>query len=261
MSTKNTNRFFLLLVIMLTAGFNANAQQAPYSVDQVTSTLPSRVWINITGPTGGTSQAAIAYLSQGTFGLDFGYDATRFLESNTISIYTIAENTPLVIQTRPLFSNLDVVQMGYAAPQAGNYSLSIDHKDGIFNNGQHIYIKDITTGEVTDLNNGALFFTSLSGTFENRFQLMYMNTTMGTEQPVFNSNSVTVAKSAQTITISVDSNLIDAVTIYDINGRKVYSANGINTEEITINDLTASKQILIVEVSTAKGKVNKKIIY
>lgn len=261
MNTKNTSRFFFLLLIMLTAGFKANAQQAPYSVEQVTTTLPSRVWINITGPTGGTSQAAIAYLSQGTFGLDFGYDAMRFIEANTISIYTMAENTPLVIQTRPLFSNFDVVQMGYTAPQAGSFSLSIDHKDGIFNNGQHIYIKDITTGEIADLNNGALFFSSEAGTFDNRFQLMYMNTTMGTEQPQISSNSVTVAKSAQAITISAGSNTINAVNIYDINGRKIYSSNGINTEETIINDLTASKQILIVEVSTAKGKVSKKIVY
>ena len=261
MNTKNTNRFFLLLVMLLTAGFSANAQQAPYSVDQVTTTLPSRVWIDITGPTGGTSQAAIAYLPQGTFGLDFGYDAMRFLEVNTISLYTIAESTPLVIQTRPLFSNFDVVQMGYIAPLAGNYTISMDRKDGIFNNGQHVYVKDNITGVVTDLNQDPVFFSSEAGTFDNRFQVMYINTTMGTDQPVFNSNSVSVAKSAQTINISAGSNTINAVTIYDINGRKIYNANGINNEETSINDLTASKQILIVEVSTAKGKVSKKIVY
>lgn len=260
MNTKNTFRFLTTLVLLV-AGFTATAQQTPYSVQEITSTTPSRVWLNITGPTGGTSQAAIAYLPQGTFGLDFGYDAMRFLENNTIAVYTIAQETPLVVQARPLFSNLDVVQMGYIAPTAGNYTLSIDHKDGVFNTGQHIYIKDNETGTLTDLNEGSLFFTSEAGTFNERFQVVYTDVVMGTEQPALSADSVIVSKSAQTITISAGSTLINNVNIYDINGRKLYSQNGLNATQTSISDLNASKQILIIEISTAKGKASKRIVY
>jgi trimeric autotransporter adhesin len=260
MNTKYTFRFLTTLVLMV-AGLTAKAQQATYSVQEITSTLPSRVWINITGPTGGTSQAAIAYLPQGTFGLDFGYDAMRFMENNTIAVYTIAQETPLVIQARPLFSSRDIVQMGYIAPTAGNYTLSLDHKDGVFNNGQHIFIKDNETGTVTDLNEGALFFTSEAGTFDERFQVVYTDAVMGTAQPSLNADSVIVSKSAQTINITAGTTLINNVNIYDINGRQLYSQNGLNTTQTSISSLNASKQILIVEVSTAKGKASKRIVY
>lgn len=259
MNTKNTFRFLFTLVL-LTSGFSVTAQQAN-SVQEITSTLPSRIWIDITGPTGGTSQAAIAYIPQGTAGLDFGYDAMRYLETNTIAIYTIAQNTPLVIQARPLFSSLDVVQMGYIAPTAGNYTISIDHKDGIFNTGQHVFIRDTETGTFTDLNEGAMFFTSEAGTYDNRFQIVYSDTALSTNQPELKANDVVVYKLGQSINISTGNNLINSVAIYDINGRILCSRNGLNATEISLSELSTSKQILIVEVSTAKGKVSKKIVY
>ena len=55
--------------------------------------------------------------------------------------------------------------------------------------------------------------------------------------------------------------MMNGVTIYDIQGRKVYSRNGINENNTSISDLTAENQVLIIEVSTEKGKVSKRIVY
>lgn len=259
MNTNTTLRLFFALALLL-SGVSAQAQQQ-YSVQEVTTTTPSRMWLNIAGPNSGASQTAIAYIPQGTLGIDFGYDATRFTENNIVSIYSIVNDLHLVIQARPLFSNYDVVQMGYVAPVAGYYTISIDHKDGIFSTGQHIYIKDNLNGTITDLNNGAFSFTSDAGTFNERFEVVYINTTLDTDVVQEQSNAVIVASSPNLITVSAGSTIINNLNIFDVNGRKIYSQTGLNTPQISVDNLTAAKQILIVEVSTAKGTVIKKIVY
>jgi len=64
-------------------------------------------------------------------------------------------------------------------------------------------------------------------------------------------------------TINIASGNVDMtdVTIYDIRGRKLYNQSDINATTVTITNLAAQQQVLIVEITTVAGKVSKKIVY
>lgn len=221
----------------------------------------SRLWINLSSvAAGNASQTAIAYMDNATMGIDFGYDATKFTENNALSVYTLAQQNPLTIQARPVFTNTDVVPMGYNAPQAGTYTIAIDHANGVFQQGQAVYIKDNAEGIIRSLNDNSYSFATEAGTFDNRFELLYTTQALGTDQPL-DANTVAVFKQGSSIHVNAGSALVNGITIYDIRGAKVYSVDNVNNTEAVINNLTAEQQVLIVEVNTTKGKVSKRVIF
>ncbi|MFP9116148.1 hypothetical protein ACLI1A_19615, partial [Flavobacterium sp. RHBU_3] len=66
-------------------------------------------------------------------------------------IYSVSQQTPLAIQARPIFEASDVVPMGFTAPAAGNFTITLDHVDGLFEQGQKIYLRDNQEGIIRDL--------------------------------------------------------------------------------------------------------------
>ncbi|MFP9117637.1 T9SS sorting signal type C domain-containing protein [Flavobacterium sp. RNTU_13] len=251
----------LSAIITLFMSVSAVSQNQAYSAADITSTLPSRVWINITAPNGGVSQAAIAYLPQCTFGMDFGYDATIFAENNTIALYSIQNDAHLAIQARPAFSNIDEVALGYNATIAGSYTISIDHGDGVFAQQQEVYIKDNVTGTVNKLNDSPYFFDTEAGEFNTRFTLQYTNTTMGTAPVTAISSDVTILNANGLINIQAENATINALRIYDINGRTLFTQNSVNAQQTSVSSVAAQKQVLIVQVMTDKGVTSKRIVY
>lgn len=221
----------------------------------------SRYWLNLNNATGNTSQMSVVYMEGGTTGIDFGYDSAKLGEGTALSLYTVAADKKLAIQSRPEFDATDVVNAGYTVPQAGTYTINIDHKDGTFADGQKIYIKDNTEGIIHELNSKAYTFATEAGTFENRFEIIYSNTPLSTDNPVFTAENVVVYKKGTTITADAGTTLINGVTVYDISGRTIYSVSGVNNTTATISNLNIAQQILILEINTVKGKVSKRIIY
>ena len=221
----------------------------------------SRMWINMTAANGMASQTAIAYMNQGTLGMDYGYDGEKFTDANTLAVYSIAESKALAVQARPQFNNTDIVPVGFFAPTAGTYTLSMDHVDGVFANGQTIYLRDNVEGVVRNLSNNSYTFATEAGTFDNRFEVLYTTEALGTNDPTINPDNVVVYKEGTTIQINTGSTIMNGITVYDIRGRRIYSASDINNTQTAITNLTAEQQVLIVEIDTVKGKVSKRIIY
>ena len=224
-------------------------------------TPASRLWINLTDANGGFSQSGVAYLAEGTTGLDYGYDGKQIIETGIPTLYSVVENTPLAIQARPEFTPSDVVPMGYRAHAAGSLTISIDHTDGLFETGQNIYLKDKTMGITRNISGSDYTFTTEAGTFDDRFELVYTNTALGTDNPVITADNVIVYKNGEAISINAGATRIKDVTVFDIRGRKLYGQQNVNNTETVINGLTVQSQVLIVEIATEKGIVSKKIIF
>jgi len=220
----------------------------------------SRVWLNMNG-SGIASQTLIAYIDEGTTGIDYGFDARSFKNENSLAFYSIAENTPLVIQAKSDFINSDVVPMGFFAPLAGTYTVSIDHFEGVFEQGQKVYLKDKMLGTIHDLTLNSYGFTTDAGTFEGRFDVVYTTQVLGVEQPTEDIANVYIFSKGTTIGVNSTNALIKSVTVYDIRGRKLYNQNDINALQFNITNLVAQKEVLLVEVETEKGKINKLIVF
>jgi len=84
---------------------------------------------------------------------------------------------------------------------------------------------------------------------------------LGTDNPELQHNNVIVYKEGAVINITSGSTLIKGVTIYDTRGRKLYSQADINTTEVALTGLQIQQQVVIVEVTTIKGKVSKRIVF
>ena len=74
-------------------------------------------------------------------------------------------------------------------------------------------------------------------------------------------SNVLVYKEGNAIHITCGSTLITGVAIYDIRGSKLYAQTDINAAQAAITGLQIQQQVLIVEVTTAKGKVSKRIVF
>jgi Bacterial Ig-like domain (group 2)/GDSL-like Lipase/Acylhydrolase family len=216
----------------------------------------SRYWLNMNAENGSGSQALVAYIDEATLGLDYGYDSKTF--TSGISLYSVAAENKLTIQARPEFEVSDVVPMGFTAPAAGTYTITLDHMDGIFANGQTIYLKDLQEGITRNLNLGNYTFTTEAGTFEGRFEVHYQTAALGIELQT--KNAFTAWAKNKVISIEA-SEVIANVALYDITGRLIYQNPAVNSTAFATATLAVARQVVIVKVTLANGAtVAKKLI-
>lgn len=220
---------------------------------------PSRLWINLLNADKNGAQTALAYLEETTTGLDYGYDAARFHDPNTISLYSVCESAELVIQARPLFTSDDEVVLGYSVPVAGTYSLHLYQSTGVFADGQKIYIFDTLNGSVNEINSEDYFFETAAGKFNDRFKVVYTPVPLATAI-VDAASGIAVASSKAGITVKATNKTLSSVVIYDLSGRVLYRKENINTNELEVNGVTANTQIAITQIVTTDGTVHSKKI-
>lgn len=235
-------------------------RQAPNDV----VTLPEShgIWLNLTNTSGFFSQMYTGYIDGATAGEDYGIDARYIKDSPTVLAAAI-NNEEFIIQGRALpFTTADVVPLTFRTAAAGTYKITIDHVDGLFAQGQDIYIKDKFLGTVHELTAGAYTFTTETGAFTDRFEIVYMpDSTLGTDNPSISANDVIVYKKDNSINITAGTATIESISIFDVRGRLIYEKSGINSFTHSIDSLQVQEQMLIINVNTNKGKVSKKVIF
>ncbi|NDI98302.1 T9SS sorting signal type C domain-containing protein [Flavobacterium sp. LaA7.5] len=221
----------------------------------------SRIWLNLTTE-GKFSQAAIVYNPNMTLGIDYGWDGKALIGSDPLTVYTMAQDESLTIQARPEFDLEDQVALGIYVETPGNYTISLDHVDGLFTEGQEIYIMDNLLNITHNLTEGSYSFTTETGTFNDRFKVIYtIEGVLDTDNPVLASNEVVVFQTNGDININAGTLDITAVTVYDMRGRALYANNDVNASQMVINNLESAQQVLIVNIATNKGTVSKKVVY
>ncbi|AXG72786.1 hypothetical protein DVK85_00475 [Flavobacterium arcticum] len=220
----------------------------------------SRLWLNITGSQNEFKQAAIAYTGQGTIGIDYGWDGKALIDDGPVALYSIAEDMELAIQTRPEFEVEDMVVIGYKVTTPGSYTISLDHFDGVFLYGQDIYLKDNVTNQTINLKEADYTFTTETGQFTNRFEIIYTIQALDGNNFTITPNDVVVYQKEGTITIDAGNLDIDQVTIHDLRGRLIYTKPSINATVTTITDCNVQQQVVLLHITTAKGVVTKKVV-
>ena len=240
---------------------SAGGNQSFFKGAQTNTSTASRLWVNLKG-TGTFSQTAIAYIDGATTGLDYGYDGARLNDNNSAELFTTVANKNLAIQARPAFTADDIVAMGYKAVAAGEFTLALDHVDGVFAQGQDVFVKDNLLNTTHNLSDGIYTFTSDAGTFDNRFEILYVpqQVSLGTDEFAFDANSVIVYQKDGVVNVTSNNAVMNNVTVYDISGRKLYGQSDINNTYATISGLKIQHEVIIVEINTEKGRVAKKII-
>lgn len=242
-----------------------NQMRVPFSNGvffKTTSVEKHRIWLNLKNTTGIVGQTLIGYVSGATSGVDNGFDSTSFNDSS-FGLTSLINGVEYAIQGLGLpFDTASSVALGFKTDAAGTYSISLSNFDGLFIGNQDIYIKDNVTGMIHNVKESAYSFTANEGIANNRFEVVYQNTVLGTDHPNLLVENILVAVEDQNITINAGTVVMNKIELIDLAGRVIYTQNDINTTTATIENVLTSNQMLVVRITTSENEiVNKKIIY
>jgi hypothetical protein len=200
---------------------------------------------------------AVTYFDGATIGVD-AFDA-KYINDSGYALTSSINDAEYTIQGRPSFDVSDVVALNFKTAAVGNYTIAIDHVEGLFSTGQTVFLKDNLLNAVVDLSAGSYSFASAIGTFNSRFEVVYQNTLAETN-PIFSANSVIAYSANGEISINSGSTIMELVRVYDLQGRLLVEKKQINASETKLST-TATNQLLLVEITAANGsKITKKII-
>jgi hypothetical protein len=219
----------------------------------------SHFWLNLTNTSGLFSQMLVGYLPEATSGVDNAIDG-KYINDAPIALTSIINDEEYTIQGRALpFATTDTVPLGFKTNVAGDYTITIDHVDGLFSTEQAIYLKDNLLNTVNNLSEGSYSFASEIGTFNSRFEVMYQNT-LAVTNPTFTANSVITYCVNGEISINSGSTIMEHVRVYDLQGRLLVEKKQINASETKLS-ITATNQVLLVQITADNGsKITKKLI-
>lgn len=223
-----------------------------------TSADRSRIWLNLTNTDGVFSQALVAYMDGATSGVDAQIDGLYINDSN-VALTSLIDGVEYAIQGRAMpFSTSDAVPLGFKVTIAGNYTIAIDHTDGLFADvSQPVYLKDNLLGTLTDLQQGSYNFASASGEFSSRFELHYQ-TALGV--PDQDTANAVVYVQGDDVVINTGLRQMKKVAIYDIRGRLLIERTDINASDVRIPAQVANEPLL-VKIQLQDGtSISKKIV-
>lgn len=220
-----------------------------------------RIWLNLSNGSEVIGQTLLGYMTGATAGVDYGIEGKYFNDS-PIAFTSYLENQEFAIQGRSLpFTSNDVVSMSFKTDVVGNYTIALDHVDGLFAGSQEIFLKDNLTGQLHNIKSSAYSFATEAGVFNNRFEIVY-RTLLGVEVPTISSNNIVAYKQNGNLVVNSGNYIMDKIELYDISGRLIYSRNNIDAANAVISNLAIANQVLVVKITTAEnGAANKKIVY
>jgi len=119
-----------------------------------------------------------------------------------------------------------------------------------------IFIESVTYNPAVS---AYLFVRSTCG--EGEFSNWETTAILDTEAPQAAKNNVIVYKEGSAINITSGNTIITGIAIYDIRGAKLYTQSNINAASASVTGLQIQQQVVIVEITTPKGKISKRIVY
>ena len=220
----------------------------------------NRIWLNLSNDTTPINQMLVAYVSGASQGVDRTIDG-KYINDSQTALNSLIGSDEFAIQGRSLpFDETDIVPLAFKTDAAGDFTIAIDHVDGLFSGSQDVFLKDNTTGIETDLKSGAYTFTAAAGVDNARFSLKYQKT-LGVNAAIFDDSSVTIYKNKGTLYVNSSAVAIANIKVFDIQGRLIAERKNVRANTATITNLKANQQLLIVKVTGLDNKVvSKKVV-
>lgn len=217
----------------------------------------NRFWLEFKSPSDVNNEILIGYIAKATNGYDSDYDADLLAIGND-SFWSILDSHKLAIQAKDEnFSTEDVTKVGFKAAVAGNYTITLSEKDGIFKSTQSVYLKDKYLNKVIDITDNGYVFSTNSGQYEDRFEVIYKSLqTLGTDNIV--KKDIIITKDTQNFIVKSEDNL-NEVSLYDSVGRLVYSVKNAK-KEVLINKTNLAEGMYIVKVNSKNTTLTKKVL-
>lgn len=217
-----------------------------------------QVWLNLTNAAGAFSQTLVSYIDGASQGAD-DFDG-KYINDSPLALTSNINGGEYTIQGRPAFDATDVVTLNFKTDKVGDYTIAIDHTNGVFATGQDVYLIDNTTGTETNLKTDAYTFSAAKDENSARFSLKYQKT-LNVNSLTFNENNLTVYSKNGVLYVHSGANTIQNIKVYDIQGRLLLEQNNVKSNTATVDNLAATNQALIVQVTSENNiVVSKKVL-
>lgn len=210
-------------------------------------------WLEVQDSNGLRSQILLGFHSDATDGFDLGYDAKTIRAYNDFLV-TNVDGKALVIDTHGPFDKSDRFYLTGNFSKVGNYQISLAEIQGIFANGQRIYVKDLKTGISQDLTTGPLTFAAEQGHDVNRFQVFFDTSVLAAGNHL--KPSVDIIGHHQLVTVQSPT-AISKVTVYDLSGRALVQQT-LNSNKVELPVRGTTHVVVVAELADGT-QVSKKV--
>ena len=240
--------------------FNNSIRNAGESIffDKKQKEEKDRFWLSLTTPNQFSTTMLIGYVTSATNGFEYSYDAP-LMSLGSDSFFSVLEDRKLGIQGRqyPLNTN-DKVALGTNHYVAGDHVISLQKAEGIFANGQNIYLKDKKANIVTNLSAGNYTFAAVEGLTEGRFEIIYENDiVLGTGSST--KDELMVYRDGTDFIVKAASKKISDIEVYDTSGRLMMKLNP-NQTEVRIEGQTLINSVYVLKIYQNGKVTTRKII-
>ena len=214
-----------------------------------------RYFLKMTAPSGITSTIAMVYFAGGNN--LFGADDSAAIPSSD-EVYSIVQGEKVAINGRSTFVNTDNIPLGTRHFVGGDYTIALGDQEGIFANGQSIYLKDKQTNTITNLKAGNYTFTASAGASTGRFEIIYQSDVVLVTESTF-KEELTVYRDGEDFVVKAQTKKITGVEVYDMSGRLIFSQNANNTK-VVVNGTSLSNGTYLLKINQGTEVYTKKIL-
>ncbi|MEM6516758.1 MAG: choice-of-anchor D domain-containing protein [Bacteroidota bacterium] len=231
----------------------------------------NKLRLNLTSTENVFSQILIGYVENASSGYDGMYfDAPKNLSAgSSASIYSIINgiDKKFAIQGRAIedLSLDEVIPLGLktSIEEATIYSISIAQLEGNFMASNPIYIKDSLLNVTHDLTQSDYTFTSETGTYDERFEIVFnLDATLDLDNNMMSPNDVSIVElNNGKVRISVGNEAtMRQIEILDLLGRTLYTFDTNTSSEIlTISAVRQSTYFARITLSNGQVMVKKAV--
>ncbi|HUH35104.1 MAG TPA: hypothetical protein VL022_04655 [Moheibacter sp.] len=211
-----------------------------------------RYWLTLKKPNGISVMNVVVYFEGGKNEYA-AYDSQAFGSSD--ELYSWIEGYQLGIQGKSPFVVNDTIALGYRAFEEGEYEMDIFKQEGVFGNGTTIYLVDQDLDVVHNLSEGTYHFKTEAGEFNERFLIIYEEDEVLNTIDFANADIQVYRQDKTTVIRSLAKDLSE-LKIYNLNGQLLLHEDQLSGKQYHLPEGQLGKQVLLLNVKTADGKVH-----
>lgn len=198
-----------------------------------------------------------------TAGIDPGYDAIHF-DNQPSDMSFINGDILLNIQGDGYFNENNIYPLQVKTATTGTIEIVLDGTES-FDAQQSIYIFDSLTNIYHNIREGKFMINLAAGTYDDRFSLRFVESSLSTNSPETNQNLIVVFSQSEEM-LNIRNNKLDVVaqtvTLFNMLGQQLTVVDVANLDQsnIMIPIKNYSTGTYIVKITTNAGDQTEKII-
>ncbi len=237
--------------------FNNSMRVSNHEIVSYKHNEDDKFWLSLQKDNLSLNSTLIGYKEGSTKMYEISFDA----EPMQIypGIYSLLDQKEMSIQGRgSQFDLKDRFNLAIKILTPGNYTISLSKVNGVFAQGQAVYLVDKETKTYTDLSKENYNFISDKGYFTDRFEIVYDNSLLHLNE-INERDKVDVYTEGKTIFVQ-SSEKLKSIKVYNLEAKLIKTVSSINALKTSVV-MNTNATVLIVWIELYDGtKISKKII-